>query len=68
MPCIDAVAVAPTVSVGKPKIFRKNVGTLVEFVTRTAFGTVLEPHVSPFGMREFRHFNVTVVVTAPRLE
>ena len=64
-PCIDAVAVALTLSTGTPNIFRKKVFTPTEFVTWTAFARVEELQVCPDGKSTLTHPVYTAVDTVP---
>jgi hypothetical protein len=61
---MDAVAVAETFRVCTPNMPMKSVFIAAVFVTCTAFATELLPHMVPLGISRFRHFVVTVVVTA----
>jgi hypothetical protein len=67
-PCMEAIAVAPTLSVFTPNKPMKNVLIVVLFLTTTALEAVPEPHVVPLGISMFKHLVVTVVVTDPSEE
>jgi hypothetical protein len=64
-PCMEAVAVAETLSVRTPNRAMKSVLMLVVFLTTTALAEVPLVQEEPAGMSMFTHLVDTDVVTVP---